>query len=74
MKYFNSQVKVGDSDQEDEHLVSNIMAAVQKLNEVVPGGGRNIRSLQLKTHSSPALKIYWSGGNVDFIPRVLYQM
>lgn len=43
-----------------EACVQNVMCAVRKLSEGLPGGADNIRNMHLRTVDSPALPIYMS--------------
>ena len=59
--YF-SQVTVAHTGLSEEESVNNIVAAVEKLKQSIPGGETNIRILHLRTLDSPALAIFASLG------------
>ncbi|XP_013395541.1 ribosomal L1 domain-containing protein 1 [Lingula anatina] len=61
----NSMAKVGHSDMTLDELTENIMAAAKTLAQAIPGGVNNIRSMHVKTETSPALPIYVSLGTAD---------
>ena len=46
----------------EEEISQNVVAAVKRLSETIPGGAVNIRNLHIKTPLSPAILIYVSLG------------
>ncbi len=46
-----------------DQVVENVSATLKKLWESLPGGGDNVKSMHLKTDTSPALPIYKAEGN-----------
>ena len=53
-----SSVTVGHTGQETKSAIDNVLTAVKRLTESVPGGWENIKSLHLKLVNSPALPIH----------------
>ncbi|XP_014667926.1 PREDICTED: ribosomal L1 domain-containing protein 1-like [Priapulus caudatus] len=56
---------VGHCGQSVTDVVENVVACVEKLRIVVPGGWSNVRSMNIKTHKSPALPFYCSMASAD---------
>lgn len=50
--------EIGSAKMKIDDIVSNVSSVVKALNEMLPGGWDNIRSLHLKTHLSIAIPIY----------------
>ncbi len=56
-------IKVAHTKMSPDQVVENVSAALKKLWESLPGGGDNVKSMHLKTDTSPALPIYKAEGN-----------